>query len=184
VNAGEPTSVWNPRVLGNATRLSDAYRDMPRDPASRVPFIVRLLENPRSPVSLPGAVDLFTHDCIHLVLERGLLPQDEAFVLGFTMGATRTYRALHVELFTCCARLLYPRPFRFDARDAAVFEHGVRVGNASGSADLSKVDFRAVFNRPLGELRHALGIRSTALAQAYREERERWPGTLASALTT
>jgi hypothetical protein len=149
---------WDPAAIPEHTLLGDAYLGMPRDPASRVPFIVRVLENPRSPLALPGAVDLFGHDCIHLVLARGLLPQDEAFVLGFTLGATRKYSAFHVSFFKWCASRLYPGPFRFDSVDAQVFEHGVRSGRASGAADLSRFDFRAVLHVPLGALRRELGL--------------------------
>jgi hypothetical protein len=57
-----------------------------------IPLMIQLVENPR--FNLPGidlfhgAVDLATHDAIHILLGRGLLPKDEAFVIGFTMGST------------------------------------------------------------------------------------------------
>ena len=54
-----------------------------------VPFVIQLVENPRYDVGLfAGNVDLFTHDCIHVLLGRGLLVKDEAFVIGYTMGST------------------------------------------------------------------------------------------------
>ena len=54
-----------------------------------VPLIIKLTENPKYFTSklFTGAVDLFTHDCIHVILGRGLLPKDEAFVIGYTMGS-------------------------------------------------------------------------------------------------
>ena len=54
-----------------------------------VPLIIKLVENPKYFTSklFTGAVDLFTHDCIHVLLGRGLLPKDEAFVIGYTMGS-------------------------------------------------------------------------------------------------
>lgn len=45
-----------------------------------------LLENPDSPLPFAGKIDLYRHDCLHLLLERGLSVEDEAFVVGFTMG--------------------------------------------------------------------------------------------------
>ncbi|MDE0009008.1 MAG: hypothetical protein OXS50_12090, partial [Gammaproteobacteria bacterium] len=57
-------------------------------PQDAIPLIVQLVENPK--YDLPGvelfdgAADLDTHDNIHILLGRGLLPKDEAFVLGFT----------------------------------------------------------------------------------------------------
>ena len=55
-----------------------------------IPFIIKLVENPKYDVGLfAGYVDLFTHDCIHVLLGRGLLIKDEAFVIGYTMGSSR-----------------------------------------------------------------------------------------------
>ena len=56
-----------------------------------VPLIIKLTENPKYSSSrvFTGAVDLFTHDCIHVLLGRGLLLKDEAFVIGYTMGSAK-----------------------------------------------------------------------------------------------
>jgi hypothetical protein len=35
------------------------------------------------------------HDCMHVILGRGLLNQDEAFVIGFTMGSARKITEQH-----------------------------------------------------------------------------------------
>jgi hypothetical protein len=57
-----------------------------------IPLIVHLLENPK--YRLPGmtlfhgAVNIEAHDRIHILLGRGLLTEDEAFIIGFTMGST------------------------------------------------------------------------------------------------
>ena len=55
-----------------------------------IPLIIKLVENPKYFTSrlFTGAVNLFTHDCIHIVLDRGLLVKDEAFVIGYTMGSS------------------------------------------------------------------------------------------------
>ena len=55
---------------------------------NEIPLMVQLVENPR--YDLPGLdifhgkVDLKRHDAIHILLGRGLLNKDEAFVIGFT----------------------------------------------------------------------------------------------------
>ena len=66
-----------------------------------VPLIIKLVENPNYATSklFTGAVDLFTHDCIHALLGRGLLPKDEAFVIGFTMGSTKKMSRWRKSLF-------------------------------------------------------------------------------------
>ncbi len=57
-----------------------------------IPLIIQLVENPKFDISgidlFNRAVDLHTHDCIHVILGRAMLPKDEAFVIGFTMGST------------------------------------------------------------------------------------------------
>ena len=53
---------------------------------SDIHWFVWLLENPKSPFRLSGAVNLFNHDIIHILLNRGMDVDDEAYVIGFTMG--------------------------------------------------------------------------------------------------
>lgn len=171
---------WQPSLDHEHAVLADVYRSMPRNPATDVPFVVRLLENPKSPLALPGAVDLFGHDCIHALLGRGLLPQDEAFVLGFTMGTERTLRPWHVDLFLLCAEQVYRGPYRFTQLDAEVFAFAVSAGKASGAAPLAQVDFRSHFHRDVGSLRREVGIDPAMLRGLYAAEASRWPGTDAS----
>ena len=68
---------------------------------SDVPLIIKLVENPnyKSSNIFTGAVDLFTHDCIHTVLGRGLLVKDEAFVIGYTMGSSKKMKRWRRNLF-------------------------------------------------------------------------------------
>lgn len=171
---------WRPSLDEEHAALADVLRSMPRNPATDVPFVVRLLENPVSPVALPGAVNLFGHDCIHALLGRGLLPQDEAFVLGFTMGTARNLRPWHVDLFLLCAEQLYRDPYRFTALDAQVFAFAVSAGQASGAVPLAQVDFRSHFHRGVGSLRREVGIDPALLRGLYAVEASRWPGTDAS----
>ena len=51
-----------------------------------ISWLVWLIENPKSPFHLHGAVTLRDHDHIHVLLGRGQANDDEAFVIGFTMG--------------------------------------------------------------------------------------------------
>ncbi len=69
-----------------------------------VPLIIQLIENPK--FDLPGldifhgATNLETHDYIHILLGRGVLIKDEAFVLGFTMGSSNRVNTTEEKLFT------------------------------------------------------------------------------------
>lgn len=170
---------WSPGLENENQPLAEVYRAMPKAPASAVPWYVRLLENPASPLALTGAVDLFGHDCIHAVLGRGLLAQDEAFVLGFTMGAGQC-APWQQSVFRLSARYLYRGAYRFTDLDQAVFDLAVDVGRAT-PAPLHKADFRGLFERPLGDVRRVLGIDRELLYAAYAREQASWPLTRASA---
>lgn len=54
--------------------LHDAYLTLAGDPPSKIPFFVWLFENPRSPLALPGKIDLYQHDCLHLLLKKDSTP--------------------------------------------------------------------------------------------------------------
>lgn len=171
---------WTPCLYDDGRSLGELYGCLPGDPAATVPWYVRLLENPQSPVALAGAVDLFTHDCIHLVLGRGLLPQDEAFVLGFTMGTSGRCRAWQAHLLGFCARHVYRGSYRFSDLDLEVFHYAVAAGRASQVVPLDVVDFAALLEQPLATVRERVGLRRCWLDEIYWGERQRWPNTSAS----
>src|ERR1041385_35182 len=100
---------WHIPLSRDQTTLRAAAEDLARVGAAPddIPLMVRLAENPRFNL-FHGAVDLKTHDYIHIVLGRGLLAKDEAFVNGFTMGSTQRLSATEEKLFTLVAEHLYP----------------------------------------------------------------------------
>jgi len=165
---------WTPGLNDEAT-LGDVYRAMPGDDAAAIPWRVRVLENPSSRVALPGAVDLFGHDCIHIVLGRGTKPRDEAFVLGVTMGATGRLAAWQQRLYTFAACHWYRGPFRLADSDLTVFRLGAEFGRHSGMNSLHSVPWRSLVDRPLGEIRRQLGVDSHRLAALFECERVIWP---------
>jgi hypothetical protein len=171
---------WQPGLDNPERSLLSVYQTLPGDTASSVPWFVRLLENPSSPLCLGGAVDLFGHDCIHILLGRGLHQQDEAFVLGFTMGNAADCPEWQALLFRWCAEHLYRGAYQFAAVDGQVFRFALEAARRSPSAALNTVDYRAWLDRPLGELRAALGIDPAALRRLYALEAAHWPGTVAS----
>jgi len=171
---------WTPWSYDSCLTLGQLYRELPGDTALATPWYVKLLENPKSPVALAGAVDLFTHDCIHLVLGRGLLAQDEAFVLGFTMGTDRASPWWHPHLLGFCARHLYRGVYRFSELERSVFRFAFAVGQLSPVPALSQVDFRALLDEPLDRVRAKLGLDPSLLTEVYAGERLRWPETAAS----
>lgn len=73
---------------------------------SEIPWIIKLFENPSSPLALPGAATLFQHDCMQTVyahtFNRGKLSYDERFVMGTTMGNDPKTNLWHIFGISLC----------------------------------------------------------------------------------
>jgi hypothetical protein len=174
---------WHVPLARVHATLSGAYAELQTLGLKQedVPFLVQLVENPR--YDLPGfnvfngAVDLRTHDLLHILLGRGLLPKDEAFVIGFTMGSTDRVSQTEERLFAFFSKHLYPRAYRFDDEDLRVFRDAVRLGFISDCDSLSETDLDRVADLPLGEARRALGIEDDLLRAYFAIEKRRYPGS-------
>ena len=149
-----------------------------------VPFMVQLVENPK--FDLPGfdifhgATDLATHDQIHMLLGRGLLPKDEAFVIGFTMGSTDAVSQTEEKLYGFFTKYLYPRQYRFTDEDLRVFKDAVRLGFVSDVKPLSQVSFDDLQDLPLREARARIGLEEDLLRAYYAIEKRRYPNSFES----
>jgi hypothetical protein len=167
-------------ALGTAYASLEAVGMRQRD----VPLIVQLVENPR--YDLPGieifsgATHLREHDCLHIVLGRGLLPKDEAFVLGFTMGSSNRVGEVEERLFTLIARYLYPKNYRFDDDDVAVYKDAVRLAYVSDCRPLAEVKLEPMLDWPLGRIREAIGLEEDLLRAYYAIEARRYPSSVES----
>lgn len=144
-----------------------------------VPFLVQLVENPK--YDLPGidvfngATDLVRHDRIHILLGRGLLAKDEAFVIGFTMGSTDRVSQTEEKLYGFFSKYLYPKRYRFSDSDFRVFRDAVRLGFVSDCQPLDRADLDAVLDLPLAEARRRLGIEVDLLRAYFEIEKRRYP---------
>ena len=166
--------------------MDDAYRSL-RDVGLRqeqIPFMVQLVENPRYDVPgiemFPGATDLETHDHIHILLGRGLLPKDEAFVLGFTMGSTNRLSATEERLYEFFTRYLYPKTYRFGDEEIQVFRDAVRLGYISDCVSLAEVKYLELAAMTLDQTRAKLGIEPDLLQAYFRIEQRRYPNAVES----
>lgn len=152
--------------------------------ADQIPLLVRLIENPRYKIPgvtlFHGSVDLRQHDCIHLLLGRGLLSKDEAFVIGFTMGSTGEVSTVEESVFCKIARHLYPRIYRFDTDDELIFRDAVKLGAISRCEPLDKADFKPLLDMPLKQARHQLGLEPELIEAYYHIEKQRFPEDKAS----
>lgn len=172
---------WHVPLSRTEVTLADGYRSLQSVGMGQrdVPLIVQMVENPR--FELPGieifsgAADLRKHDLLHIVLGRGLLPKDEAFVLGFTMGSTNRVGGVEETLFTLIARYLYPKTYRFGDEEVEVYKDAVRLAYISDCEALATVNLESMLEWPLGRIRAAAGIEEDLLRAYYGIEARRFP---------
>jgi len=149
-----------------------------------IPLIIQLVENPKFDIPginlFNGAVDLATHDCIHVMLGRGMLPKDEAFVIGFTMGSTNRVTTTEEKLFCLAAKYLYPGPYKFSDEEIHVFQDAVRLGFVSDCEPLSEIDYKQYMDVPIGQIREKIGLEADLLKAYYQIEKRRYPNDIAS----
>lgn len=147
-----------------------------------IPLLVQLVENPR--FDLPGieifngATDLDTHDHIHILLGRGLLAADEAFVIGFTMGSTNRVTSTEEKLYSFFAKYLFPKVYRFNDEALQIFKDAVRLGYISDCQRLDKVDYPSLYGLTIAEARAAIGLEADLLHAYYTIEKKRYPTSL------
>ena len=114
-----------------------------------ISWLVWLIENPKSPFHLHGAATLHDHDHIHVLLRRGQANDDEAFVIGFTMGNDDRTKSWESKLFKFISRWLYPKTERFTKKQLKL-----NLYKRISEFDWDKMDK----NTPLGEVRKSFGI--------------------------
>lgn len=138
-----------------------------------VPLVVKLTENPDYATSklFTGAVDLFSHDCIHVLLGRGLLVKDEAFVIGYTMGSGKKMSRWRRNLFLWVTKYLYPEGYKFTEEERYIFYSGVMAGSQCPT-DLSSVDFKELADYKVQGVREKLGIDKELLKCYYCTEKK------------
>jgi len=146
---------------------------------SEVPLMIQLVENPRYDIPgfdiFHGAVDLKTHDSIHITLGRGLLPKDEAFVIGFTMGSTHRVSTHEENLYALVSKYFYPKANRFDDEAIQIFKDATKLAYISECQPLNKVDFDSYLDRPLREIRRSIGLESDLILAYFGIEKRRFP---------
>ncbi len=172
---------WHIPLAENDIPLKTALQDMHLTSHAQgaIPFIVQVIENPK--YQLPylnpfhGAVDLKNHDCIHILLGRGMRSKDEAFVIGFTMGSTGNVGCLEEKLYQLAAQYLYPGVYKFTTDDLSVFKQALHLAIASPVCALDEVDFDQFMDWPLNKIRADLGIDPHLLKASYQIEAATFP---------
>jgi len=116
---------WTPGLDTDDMTIAEVLATMPASDESAVPDIIKKYENPESPDALPGAISLERHDCLHVLFGRGLHVQDEAFVIGATMGAATDITGEIVDFFVSVSTTKYPKHWRFEQKHIPSFRLGV-----------------------------------------------------------
>jgi len=131
--AQEAAEAWHPKLSSSRRKLKSVLKEMDlfKLRQENIPLIIKLVENPNYKTSglFGGAVNLFNHDCIHVLLGRGLLVKDEAFVIGYTMGSTKNMKRWKRNLFMFMSKYFYPKGYKFGEEERLVFNMGVMAGS-------------------------------------------------------
>lgn len=171
---------WYPGVDNDDLTVDEVIRSMPAAPPSKIPWIVRLFENPESWIRFRGAVDLEDHDVLHVLLGRGLQDQDEAFVIGFAMGTAKKISWFQYWIFKLVLARLYPEPYRIPRFLQPAFNLGVKCGQATGAKDLYQRPLKELRMLTLAEARRKAEIDMGTVRSFYEQEQQQIPFTIAS----
>jgi hypothetical protein len=177
---------WHISILENNITLSEAHASLKQVGAEKkdIPLIVKLIENPK--FSIPGltffhgAVNLLAHDYIHILLGRGLMPADEAFTIGYTMGSTRQVSSVESSLFELISKHLYPHNYKFKDRDISIFHAALKLAENSNCQALDQVDYQSFLKIRLKKIRDMLGINTGKIIDYYKTEKKLYPDSKAS----
>ena len=148
---------WTKKAIANIT-LKSVYQEMNLDNQSDIPLIIRLLENPSSPIALPGKISLHNHDCLHIILGLGVSAAEEAFLIGFTMGNDDRTKIWHVRLFKFIARFVYPLQYRFNHQHLNIFDLGFEYGKTLKYRNLNQIEIDRFYDLTIQELRELFDI--------------------------
>ncbi|MDF2388447.1 hypothetical protein JMG10_43905 [Nostoc ellipsosporum NOK] len=124
----------------------------------KIPFVVWLLENPNSPLALPGKISLTPHDYIHILLAQSTCPQEEAFVLGFTMGNDLKTNTLHLLIYKFFAKFIYPSHVGFSRLECLNFDLGFSYGRKIKTKQINEINFENYHDQTIQSMRELLGI--------------------------
>lgn len=174
---------WSPGLDTDDMTLAQVLVTMPAADAAEVPEIIRKYENPESPDALPGAISLPRHDCIHVLIGRGLHVQDEAFVIGATMGAASDITQEHIDFFIKVSTTEYPKHWRFEQDHIPSYLLGVGfAADNLRNRDLHLIPLEEEpwQSKTVREARSDLGIVKEELRAYFRKAELLVPGTPAS----
>ena len=148
------------------------------------PLMMKLAGDPG--LSLPGleifhnTLDLHQHDCIHILLGRGLLDMDEVFTAGYTMGSVMKVKDSEQSVYAYIGKHIYPSVYKFTDQELALFKDAIRLAYISNCSPLDRFKFDEWLDHPVGTIRDAVGIEEELFLAYYAVEQRKYPQSYAS----
>lgn len=148
------------------------------------PLMLKLAGDPN--LNLPALeifhnkLDLRQHDCIHILLGRGLLDMDEVFTAGFTMGSVMKVKDSEQSAYAYIAKYIYPAVYKFTDQELALFKDAIRLSYISNCSPLDQFNFGDWLDHPVGTIRDAVGIEEELFSAYYAVEQRKYPQSYAS----
>lgn len=176
---------WHIPFHQDSLSLREALATVPTtDTQAALPVMLRLQRDPD--LSFLGqrifkaGLDRTRHDSIHILLGRGFLSLDQAFVLGFTIGCSKKGSIPEHKLNGELGRHFFRQGPLLDEVEIAVFREGIKLAYMSFCAPLETFDFTPWLDQTLSELRAAVGLDADVLLAYYAIEKHRHPHSQAS----
>lgn len=160
--------------------LGEALASLPSTQAAgELPLMLRLQRDPV--LSFLGqlvfrvGIDQHQYQCIHILLGRGFLPMDQAFVLGFTIASTQKGSLPEHRLNAEITRHFSRSEIQLSGSENAVFKEGIKLAYMSSCAPLDDFEFEPWHACSLGDLRDAVGLETELLRAYYLLEKHHYP---------
>lgn len=176
---------WHIPLHQDVMTLGEALASLPA-PAEMLesPLMLRLQRDPElsflGRLAFRVELDQHQHDCIHVLLGRGLLPMDQAFVLGFTIASSKKGSLPEHKVNAEIGRHFNTNAGLFSDTEYALFKEGIKLAYLSYCAPLENFDFRPWLEQSLRKLREAAGLEAELLLAYYAVEKHRYPHASAS----
>jgi len=176
---------WHIPYHQDSQSLQIALASMPQ-PAEQVelPMMLRLQRDPSlsflGQLVFRAGMNRHQNDCIHILLGRGLLDLDQAFVLGFTLGSSKKGSVPEHRLYGEVGRHFYNNTQLFSEAESIVFKDAIKLAYLSFCAPLDTFDFTPWYEHSLRQLREAIGLETELMNAYFAVEKHRFPHAVAS----
>jgi hypothetical protein len=160
---------YRPGLNNDDQLLSEVIKPLKQygDEASGIPWSVWLLENPESPLCMPGAVSLDRHDVLHAILGLGTDLNSECFIVGYTMALDSNLRGWHLWAFQFVSSHIHPLEYQPTEEGWKLFHLGVKLGRETGPRNGHLIPIEERDDQTMSTLRAKLGLTSAKIRAFY-----------------